>query len=62
MSKVFENAAAALHDVADGASIMSGGFGLCANAENCIAQLHKSGVKDLTIISNNCDRIIIFCE
>ena len=33
---------------------MSGGFGLCGNAEHCIRQLHKSEVKRLTIISNNC--------
>ena len=35
-------------------TIMSGGFGLCGNPENLIAALHESGVKNLTIISNNC--------
>jgi 3-oxoacid CoA-transferase subunit A len=35
-------------------SIMSGGFGLCGNAEACIDFIAKSGVKHLTIISNNC--------
>jgi 3-oxoacid CoA-transferase subunit A len=54
MNKVFENAAAALHDVHDGAVIMSGGFGLCGNPENCIAELARRNVRDLTIISNNC--------
>ena len=54
MSKVYDDAAAALHDVEDGASIMSGGFGLCGNAENCIAELHRRGNTGLTIISNNC--------
>ena len=54
MNKVYQDAAAALHDVADGASIMSGGFGLCGNAENCIAELARKGVRDLTVISNNC--------
>jgi 3-oxoacid CoA-transferase subunit A len=54
MNKVFENAEQALHDVGDGAVIMSGGFGLCGNPERCIAELARRGVKDLTIISNNC--------
>ena len=53
-SKVYDDAAAALFDVSDGASIMAGGFGLCGNPENCIAQLGKLDVQDLTIISNNC--------
>ncbi|MFL5305741.1 MAG: CoA transferase subunit A [Polyangia bacterium] len=35
-------------------SIMSGGFGLCGNAEACIDAIAASGVKNLTIISNNC--------
>jgi 3-oxoacid CoA-transferase subunit A len=54
MNKVFENAERALHDVSEGAVIMSGGFGLSGNPENCIAELARKGVKDLTIISNNC--------
>lgn len=54
MNKVFPNAEAAIFDIEDGASIMSGGFGLCGNPENLIRALHKKGVKDLTIISNNC--------
>lgn len=52
--KVFSDARQALADVFDGASIMSGGFGLCGIAENCIDELERRGVKDLTIISNNC--------
>jgi 3-oxoacid CoA-transferase subunit A len=54
VKKVYENAEAALFDVKDGASIMSGGFGLCGNAENSIAELYRRGVKDLTVVSNNC--------
>jgi 3-oxoacid CoA-transferase subunit A len=54
MNKVYENAEAALHDIRDGASVLSGGFGLCGNPENSIQCLAKMGVKDLTIISNNC--------
>ncbi len=53
-SKVYEDAAAALHDVADGATIMSGGFGLSGNAENCIRELARRRNTGLTIISNNC--------
>jgi 3-oxoacid CoA-transferase subunit A len=38
----------------DGMTIMAGGFGLCGIPENSIAAMVNSGVKDLTIISNNC--------
>ena len=34
--------------------MMSGGFGLCGIAENSITAIEKSGVKNLTVISNNC--------
>ncbi len=54
MNKVFENAEAALRDIQDGAVVMSGGFGLCGNPENCIQELRRREIKDLTIISNNC--------
>ena len=37
----------------DGMTIMSGGFGLCGIPENLIAGLKASGVKGLTVISNN---------
>jgi 3-oxoacid CoA-transferase subunit A len=53
MKKVYENAEAALYDIADGNTIMLGGFGLCGIPENCIAELVKKGTKDLTCISNN---------
>ena len=54
MNKVFPSAAAAIFAIEDGASIMSGGFGLCGNPENLIRAIHDKGVKDLTIMSNNC--------
>ena len=54
MDKTYESAAAAVADVEDGAVIMSGGFGLCGNPENLIQAIHASGVKGLTVISNNC--------
>ncbi len=54
MNKVYPDAQAALHDVADGAVILAGGFGLSGNPENCIRELARRQVKDLTIVSNNC--------
>lgn len=55
MNKVFPNAAAALEGlVFDGMTVMSGGFGLCGIAEHLIVALRDTGVKDLTVISNNC--------
>src|SRR4051812_27387228 len=53
MNKVFANAAAAIHDIGDNATIMLGGFGLCGIPEKCIAALVQKGVKGLTCISNN---------
>ena len=54
MSKVYENAAAAMAGLPfDGMTVMSGGFGLCGIPELSIAALVESGVKDLTVISNN---------
>lgn len=53
MKKTFENAAAAVGDIKDGAVIMLGGFGLCGIPENCIAALVAKGAKNLTCISNN---------
>jgi 3-oxoacid CoA-transferase subunit A len=52
--KVYADAAEALFDLRDGASIMSGGFGLCGIPENSISEIHRRGVRDLTVISNNC--------
>ena len=55
MNKVFPNAQAALEGLTfDGMTIMSGGFGLCGIPENLIGALEAIGVKDLTVISNNC--------
>jgi 3-oxoacid CoA-transferase subunit A len=54
MDKVFNSAGAALDGLLhDGMTVMSGGFGLCGIPENLIAALRASGVKDLTVISNN---------
>ena len=54
MNKVVGSADEAIRDMQDGAVIMSGGFGLSGNPENLIAAIHRKGVKNLTLISNNC--------
>ena len=54
MGKVYRDAAAALDGLLfDGMTVMSGGFGLCGIPENLILALRDSGVRNLTIISNN---------
>src|SRR5512142_1208810 len=54
MDKLVASADAAVADIRDGATIMVSGFGLCGNPENLIAAVHRKGVKDITLISNNC--------
>ncbi len=54
MDKVYASAAEAVADIPQGATLMSGGFGLCGNPENLIVALHARGIGELTIISNNC--------
>jgi 3-oxoacid CoA-transferase subunit A len=52
--KRFPDAATALRDlVADGQTLAVGGFGLCGIPEALIAALRDTGVKGLTVISNN---------
>ena len=53
MESLVRNAADAVSDVQDGATIMMGGFGLCGIPENLIAALSRKNVKRLTVISNN---------
>ncbi|KAK0339241.1 hypothetical protein LTR94_035361, partial [Friedmanniomyces endolithicus] len=53
-NKVYDNPAAALDGLLfDGMTIMSGGFGLSGNPESLIPEIRTSGVKELTVISNN---------
>jgi 3-oxoacid CoA-transferase subunit A len=54
MDKTCASADQAVADITDGVTLMSGGFGLCGNPEHLIAAIHRKGVKDLDIISNNC--------
>lgn len=54
MKKIFTSFREAVDEIADGSTLMVGGFGLCGIPENLILALVDKGVKDLTIISNNC--------
>jgi 3-oxoacid CoA-transferase subunit A len=52
--KIYDGPAAALEGLLfDGMTIMSGGFGLSGNPESLIPQIRDSGVKNITVISNN---------
>jgi 3-oxoacid CoA-transferase subunit A len=54
MNKIFATPAAALEGILfDGMTLMCGGFGLCGNPESLIPEIRASGVKRLTVISNN---------
>ena len=54
MDKTFTDAAAALFDLPDGATVLAGGFGLCGIPEHCIQAIRARGTKALTVVSNNC--------
>jgi 3-oxoacid CoA-transferase len=53
MNKVVKDAAAAVQDIPEGASIMMSGFGLSGIPENLIRALRDHGAKNLTVMSNN---------
>ena len=55
MGKIYDSAKSALEGLLDdNMTIMAGGFGLCGIPENCIEAIRDSGVRNLTVISNNC--------
>ncbi|HWB74115.1 MAG TPA: CoA transferase subunit A [Nannocystaceae bacterium] len=54
MDKTYPSADAAVADMTDGITLMAGGFGLCGNPEHLITAIHRKGIKQLSIISNNC--------
>src|SRR6202142_1014051 len=55
MNKVYADARSALAGLLkDGMLIMAGGFGLCGIPETLILAIRDSGVKNLTVVSNNC--------
>ncbi|MGE8079739.1 CoA transferase subunit A [Peribacillus loiseleuriae] len=54
MGKVLSSLDEVIYQIKDGATIVVGGFGLCGIPEKLITSLRDKGVKDLTIVSNNC--------
>jgi 3-oxoacid CoA-transferase subunit A len=53
-NKIYHDAKGALDGLLfDGMTIMAGGFGLCGIPENLIREIQASGVKNLTVVSNN---------
>src|SRR5262245_3226415 len=52
--KLLESAAAAIADISDGATIMVGGFGSVGAPSFLLAALIAGGVRDLTVIANDC--------
>ena len=55
MNKVYADARSALAGLLkDGMLIMAGGFGLCGIPETLILAIRDAGVKNLTVVSNNC--------
>jgi 3-oxoacid CoA-transferase subunit A len=53
-NKIYADAKGALDGLLfDGMTIMAGGFGLCGIPEGLIAEIQRSGVKNLTVVSNN---------
>lgn len=54
LDKVVTTYDQAMAGLADGMTIIAGGFGLCGIPEGLIAQIKKTGTRNLTIVSNNC--------
>ena len=54
MKPIYSSAMEAVANIGDGATLMVGGFGLVGIPERLILALVDKGVKDLTVISNNC--------
>jgi 3-oxoadipate CoA-transferase alpha subunit len=53
ISKIAENAAAAVRDIPDGATVMIGGFGTAGQPVELIDALLEQGARDLTVVNNN---------
>jgi len=54
LDKVVSDAATAVADIGDGASLAVGGFGLCGNPMVLIRALLDQGTRELSVVSNNC--------
>lgn len=59
MDKTYASADAAVADLKDGITLMSGGFGLCGNPEQLIAAILRKNLRELDIISNNCVKDLV---
>ncbi|MES1914280.1 MAG: Succinyl-CoA:3-ketoacid coenzyme A transferase 1, mitochondrial, partial [Cercozoa sp. M6MM] len=55
-SKLYESADVAIAQAGlqDGQTVLCGGFGLCGIPQALIEAVQRTGVKDLTVVSNNC--------
>jgi 3-oxoacid CoA-transferase subunit A len=65
MDKVYDSAAAAIHDVFDGATIMFGGFASAGTPTNLILALRDKATTNITAIANNIglgDKLDVLCE
>ncbi|MFB4213721.1 CoA transferase subunit A [Shouchella sp. 1P09AA] len=54
MNKVIDSLEAVMNQIQDGQTLVVGGFGLCGIPEHLIAAVKSKGVKELTVVSNNC--------
>ncbi|SER74409.1 CoA transferase subunit A [Salipaludibacillus aurantiacus] len=54
MKEIYNSFEKAVDEIHDGATLLVGGFGLCGIPENLIKALREKGVKNLTVVSNNC--------
>ncbi|WP_054703881.1 CoA transferase subunit A [Bacillus sp. JCM 19041] len=54
MSKIIGSTDQVMDQIQDGATLVVGGFGLCGIPEHLIAAVKEKGVRDLTVVSNNC--------
>jgi 3-oxoacid CoA-transferase subunit A len=52
--KIVDSVSEAVQDIQDGSTLIVGGFGLSGIPEKTILALRDKGVKDLTVVSNNC--------
>ncbi|MFP3351303.1 CoA transferase subunit A [Pseudoalteromonas sp. SIMBA_153] len=52
--KVVTSYSEAMAGLEDGMTVIAGGFGLCGIPEGLIAQIKRQGIRDLTLVSNNC--------
>lgn len=54
MKKICSSVREAVREIREGDTILVGGFGLCGIPENLIIALRDHGVRNLTVVSNNC--------